>query len=255
MKKQKVLVVANWKMNPETPEEAKMIFAAECRAAKKTTNVELVVCPPALYIGCLRKPTGGNISFGVQDVFWAPVGPYVGEISPVMAHNSSVRYAVIGHSERRSLGETDEVVSKKAAAAVRAGLSAIVCIGERERDAGGTYFSFLKNQLQLSLGALRPRDLSSLIIAYEPIWAVGKSFKDAMKPSDVYGTSLFIKKVLSDMFGKEYALRTPILYGGSVDFENAGPILCEGKVAGLLVGRQSLDLENFPKLLSVINEF
>lgn len=252
----KKIIVGNWKMNPETSARAREIFSTISRRAKKFKQLEVVICPPAVYLGLFKKSsakTGKNFSLGVQDIFWERSGPYTGEISPAMALSLGASFAIVGHSERRARGETDLVVSKKALAAARAGLRAIVCVGERERDAGGAYFEFLKNQIKGSLAGARPRDLRRVLIAYEPLWAIGKSFKEAMKPADVYEMSLFIKKVLTDLFGKDAALAAPILYGGSVNFENAGLIVKEGEVEGLLVGRESLDPENFTKLLRTIN--
>lgn len=253
MQKRKKLVVANWKMNPETPAEAKEIFSAVSRRTKQFKNVEVVICPPTVYLSLFKKPSGKNLSLGVQDIFWEQSGSYTGEVNAKMVRELGASFAIVGHSERRALGETDAVASKKVLAATRGGLRAILCIGERERDSGGAYFEFLKNQIKNSLTGVRPNDLQRIIIAYEPVWAIGKSFKDAMKPSDVHEMSLFIKKVLSDMFGKDSALRVPVLYGGSVNFENAGPILTEGNVDGLLVGRQSIDARGFITLLKAVN--
>ncbi len=252
--KQKKIIVGNWKMNPETPERAREIFRAVSRRAKKLKRVEVVVCPPAVYLSLFKKPLGKNFSLGVQDIFWERSGPYTGEISSAMVLALGASFAIIGHSERRALGETDAVVSKKVLAAARGGLRSILCIGEGERDSGGAYFEFLKNQIKASLLGARPTDLRKVLIAYEPLWAIGKSFQDAMKPSDVHEMTIFIKKTLTDLFGKDVAITVPILYGGSVNFENAGLIIKEGNVDGLLVGRESLDPENFTKLLRVINE-
>lgn len=254
MKKPKILVVANWKMSPESRAAAKAIFALGNRVAKRLSRIALVMCPPALFFGLFKKPSARNISLGVQDVFWEEDGPHTGENSPQAAKESGAAFAIAGHSERRALGETDAEVAKKIAAAVRAGLTAILCVGEASRDASGAYFEFLKNQLRASLAGLRASDLKSLAVAYEPLWAIGKSYKDAMEPRAVHETSLFIRKVLTDMFGSAAAFRVPILYGGSVDFENAPGIVSGGAVAGILVGRQSLDAEGFPKLLKALNE-
>lgn len=254
MKNKKRIIIANWKMNPRTAEEARKIFSATSRTAKKFKNAEVVVCPPVIFLSLFKKPAIKNLSLGVQDIFWEQSGAHTGEISVGMAMGLGATNSIIGHSERRVLGESDETVSKKVLSAVRAGARAVVCVGERERDSGGAYFEFLKNQIRASLAGLKQSDLQNVIIAYEPVWAIGKSFKDAMKPADVYETAIFIKKVLADIFGKPSALSVSILYGGSVNFENAEAIISEGEVDGLLVGRESLDTKNFAKLISVINE-
>ena len=253
MKKRKI-VVANWKMNPETPARAREIFRVVSRQAKKFNSVDVVVCPPVAFLSLFKKPPGKNLSLGVQDIFWEKSGPFTGETSPMMVSGLGASFTIVGHSERRTLGETDAVVAKKVLAALRSSLGAIVCIGERERDSGGAYFEFIKNQILSSLLGVPPRNLKQIIIAYEPLWAIGKSFKDAMKPAEVHEMAIFIRKVLTDTFGKATAISMPILYGGSVNFENAPLIIEEGNVDGLLVGRESLDPENFIKLLSTINE-
>lgn len=254
MKNNRKIVVANWKMNPLKAKEAREIFNASAWAVKKFRKVQLVVCPPAFYLGLLKKSDKKNLSLGVQNIFWEESGSYTGELSSSMAHSLGASFAIVGHSERRSLGETDLSISKKALATVKNGLCPIICIGENERDSGGAYFEFLKDQIKNSLAKITSRYLSLVTIAYEPVWAIGRSSKDAMKPSDVYETSLFIKKVLTDMYGKEAALKVPILYGGSVNFENAGAIVSEGRVAGLLVGRESLNPKSFNLLLKAVNE-
>src|SRR3989344_1200543 len=235
MKKQKVFVVANWKMNPGTSAEAKILFAKVKRAAGGLRNVLTVLCPPFVF---LADFSGGKSRLGAQDIFWQNDGRFTGEISPEMLKKLGVSYCLVGHSERRLLGETDEVVSKKANAALRDGLKAIVCIGERERDSGGAYFEFLKNQLKKSLAGVSPRFLSDLIIAYEPIWAIGKSFRDSMTPADIRETSIFIRKIVSDIYGQKVAASLPIIYGGSVETENVVGILKEGGVEGVLVGHK-----------------
>ncbi|KKU25885.1 MAG: Triosephosphate isomerase [Candidatus Magasanikbacteria bacterium GW2011_GWA2_46_17] len=241
-------------MNPETAARAQEIFRAVSRRAKQFKTVDVVICPPIAYLSLFKKPSRKHFFLGVQDVFWERIGAYTGQISPVMALGLGASFAIVGHSERRAQGETDEVVSKKVFSAARSGLRVILCVGERERNSGGAYFEFLKNQIRASLAGARSSDLKKILIAYEPVWAIGRSFKEAMKPADVYEITLFIKKVLTDLFSKDAALSVPILYGGSVNFENAGPIIKEGNVDGLLVGRESLDPENFGKLLSTINE-
>ena len=246
-------MVGNWKMNPGSPEKAKEIFSGVSRKAVSFGKVCVVMCPPSVFLSLFKKPKAKNVFLGAQDVFWEQAGSHTGEIGPLQVKEAGGTYVILGHSERRALGETDTDVSKKVGASLRAGLSPIVCVGEKERDSSVSYFEFLKNQIKGSLAGLRSSDLESIIIAYEPVWAIGKSFKDAMKPSDVHEMSLFIKKVLSDLYTKEIGLVVPILYGGSVNFENGEAIFTGGQVQGFLVGRESLDPLNFIKLISVVN--
>lgn len=238
-------------MNPDNPDSAQEIYRTLNRKIRDIKGVDVVICPPFAYLGLFKKSANKNVYLGVQDVSFEEKGSFTGEVGANMVSSMGEQYAIIGHSERRNKGETDAVVAKKVHNAVKSGLVAIVCVGEKERDASGAYFEFIKNQIRNSLAGFKPADLKSLVIAYEPVWAIGKSFKDAMKPSEIHEMSIFIKKVLADLFGKYSESPNPILYGGSVNYENAGQILKEGNVDGLLVGRESLDPENFAKLLKV----
>lgn len=247
MNKNKLLIVANWKMNPETAEKAKEIFKGTKLAVKNLKKIKVAVCPPFVYLSDLEKINDSKISLGAQDMFWEKSGSFTGEISANMLKGES--YVILGHSERRELGETDELISKKIVSAVKAGLRPILCIGEKEHDTHGEYLHFLRNQLTNSLGKLQKRYLAKLTIAYEPVWAIGKSEDEAMKPADIHETALFIKKVLAEIYGQPSAVSIPILYGGSVSHNNAKDIIVAGQVQGLLVGRESLNPKKFGELL------
>lgn len=248
----KKLIVGNWKMNPTTLAEARRIFGAAKRSAAKIRRAEAVICPPFLYLTTLAKSAKNarNLALGVQDIFWEIAGSYTGEISPTMVLNSGAKYAIVGHSERRVLGELDNQVAKKAVLALKLGLRPIVCVGESVRDEKGEYLGFLKNQIRNSLQGITEKLLENLIIAYEPVWAIGG--KEAMKPEQVEETGIFIRKILADLYGQEAVMKLPILYGGSVDAKNAEAIVYQGNVQGLLIGRQSLEPESFRAILSVM---
>ena len=250
MKKSKILVVANWKMNPSALAEVKVLFKKISLASGRLRNVETILCPPFIFLSVL---SGVGVKLGSQDVFWQNGGRFTGEISPEMLKGLGVSHCIIGHSERRELGESDEVVSKKVNAALREGLRAVMCIGERERDSSGVYFDFLKDQLKKSLAGVPLRFLTDLIIAYEPIWAIGKSFRDSMTPADIREMTIFIRKVLSDIYERKVVSSVPIIYGGSVEPENVAEVLKEGGVDGVLVGHRSLVAEEFIAILKSAN--
>jgi triosephosphate isomerase (TIM) len=247
MKKNKLLVVANWKMNPETIEKAKEIFQGTKKTLKILKKTDVVVCPPFVYLSDLEKINDSKLILGAQDMFWEKNGSFTGEISAGMLKEEG--YVILGHSERRELGETDEMIAKKIASAIKAGLKPILCVGEKSRDDHGDYLHFLKNQIINSIGKLPKKFLEKIVIAYEPIWAIGKSEAEAMKPANIHETSLFIKKVLAEIYDPKIALSVPILYGGSVSYKNAQEIISLGEVQGLLVGHESLSVERFSKLL------
>ncbi len=251
MKTKKVLVVANWKMNPENAEKAKEIFRGTRIITKNLKNTKVVICPPFVYLSDLEKINDLKLTLGAQDMFWEKNGSFTGEISSSMLKGEG--YVILGHSERRALGETDEMVARKTASAIKAGLLPILCIGEKERDIHGEYLHFLRKQIIESLGKLPKRFLEKLVIAYEPIWAIGKSEEGAMKPADIHETSIFIKKVLAEIYEKKAAVSVPILYGGAVSYKNAKDIIVQGEVQGLLVGHESLNVKRFGELLKNVD--
>jgi triosephosphate isomerase len=250
MKKNKILVVGNWKMNPDNAEKAKDIFRGIKAAAKDLKKTKVVVCPPFVYLSDLEKINDGRLILGAQDMFWEKTGSFTGEISSQML--SGEGYVILGHSERRDLGETDEMIAKKVVSAIRAGLKPILCVGEKNRDDHGEYLHFLRAEIINSLGKLAKKYLAKLVIAYEPVWAIGK--EEAMTPGDIHETSLFIKKVLAEVYDHKLAVTIPILYGGSVNYNNARDIISLGEVAGLLIGRESLNPKKFGELLKNVDQ-
>ncbi|MDQ5893347.1 MAG: triosephosphate isomerase [Patescibacteria group bacterium] len=248
----KKLIIGNWKMNPTTLDEARRIFRSTKNTAKKLTSTEVVVCPPPVYIQALLTKRGDPVvSIGAQDAYFEEQGSFTGEVSPIMLRDLGVTHVIIGHSERREKGESDEVISEKVALALEAGLKVVLCVGEKERDEQGAHLESLKLQIKNSLNKVPKRLIGKLIVAYEPIWAVGA--KEAMDPATVYEMSLFVKKSLADAYGHTEAVATQVLYGGSVNFRNAGDIIVRGKVDGLLVGRESVNSDGFTELLKAVD--
>ena len=248
----KKLVIGNWKMNPTTLDEAKRIYRSVRNISKKCTSVDVVICPPFVYLhSFLNKKLSTSVSMGAQNIFPEEQGAFTGEISPLMLKDLGVKYVIVGHSERRTRGENDEDVAKKVNIVLDLGMYAIVCFGERERNAEGTYLDFLKNQIKNSLNKVSKKNLRKLIVAYEPLWAIGA--KEAMLPRDILEASLFIKKVISDIYGHDEAVSIPIIYGGTANFRNVADIVIQGQVDGLLVGRESINTPGFVELIKTIN--
>ena len=248
----KKLVVANWKMNPESLNEAKKIFVGIKRYAKKIRKVRVVVCPPFLYVGSLAS-SRASVELGAQDVFWEREGSFTGEVSPVQLAKEKVSYCIVGHSERRELGETDKEVNKKIKALFKVGIIPVLCIGEKDRDHDGFYLAFVKDEIKEALKQVKQKDLSKIVIAYEPIWAIGKKSKGVIAGDDLHEMTIYIRKVLSDLYSHKTAFNVPILYGGSVDEFNAENIIKEGGVQGFLVGRASLNTKSFMEIVNIVN--
>jgi len=241
----KKLIVANWKMYPQSAREAVLAFR---KIAAGANGADVVVAPPFPYLSLLRSVR--TVALGAQDVFWEREGAFTGEVSPLMLKELGVRYVIVGHSERRRiLGETDEIIAKKLSAALAARLLPILCVGESERDADGKFFSLVKHQVRTAFAKVKRADVPRVVVAYEPVWAIGAGKKSA-DPKDANEAALFIKKVIAEFAGAKSAKRVRVLYGGSVSAKDAAGFLAEREISGLLVGRESRNPKEFLKIIA-----
>ncbi len=272
----KSIIIGNWKCNPTTLQEAKLIFNSVKKGIKNIKNVEVIICPPFVYLSVLRdastfarqKASFGAISFGSQNCFWEEKGAFTGEISPRMLKDIGVKYVILGHSERRlHLGETDEMINKKIKLVLKAKLNPILCIGEtgEERSQGRTQ-EVLKNQLisalsnisksiiqkQSSGESLTSFGSAKFSIAYEPIWAIGTG--KACETNEAQTMGLFIRKIIAQLYGGFISKKVQILYGGSINSKNALSYIKEARMQGLLVGGASLDHQEFIKLVENVSK-
>jgi len=251
----KRLVVANWKMNPSSAMEARELFSAVKKVSSTLKNIKLVICPPDIYFYDLKRLSRGkNIALGAQNAFGEKAGQVTGEIPPSMLAEIGIEYIIVGHSERRAFGETDEEINRKLKALLELGFKCILCVGEKERDEDGEYLGFIRNELREDLRGVNKKRYKNLIIAYEPVWAIGKDSQKADTPESVEQVSVFIKRVVSMMVGRDIGLNLSILYGGSVDEDNAGDFLKTGGLDGLLVGRASLNKNKFSGILKKVDK-
>lgn len=235
-------------MYPVNIEEARDKFIKIKKETKTLRNVKTVICPPFIYAGDLRKLAANNIVLGAQNAWHESEGAYTGEVSPSQIASLGISFVIIGHSERRALGETDELINKKIIAAIESGLMAILCVGEEKRDQDGNYLEYIATQIKNDLKSVSKKDLKKIIIAYEPIWAIGKNALRAASADDALEVSILIRKTLASLYKKEWKI-IPILYGGSTNEKNAQEFLLKSQVDGLLVGRASLDPKVFGKIL------
>ncbi|MDR3547844.1 MAG: triose-phosphate isomerase [Candidatus Pacebacteria bacterium] len=247
-----MLIVANWKAYVESEKKAQQLFATAKRLAAKP-DVQIVLAPPAPYLGLLAHNNKSKVSFGAQDVSRVEGGAATGEITPSALAELGVKYAIIGHSERRAMGETDEVVAEKVRNALSHKLTPILCVGERERDPNAKYLNFLRAELHAVFSILSPKERTRIIVAYEPIWAIGKSADQAITPNDLTEMVLYIRKVLGAYLVGRAADKAVLLYGGSVEARNAHDLLKDSGVNGLLVGRASVDSDSFSALVKAVS--
>ena len=241
-------------MNPATHTEASELFKGITKTAHKFKNVDTVVCPPFVFIDKLSRGYSGDaVSLGGQNLFFEENGAHTGEVSASMLYSVGCDYVIIGHSERRANGENNIDVQKKIKTALYHKLTPVVCVGESERDSHGKYLMFLRKQITEALKGIKIEDVLKIVIAYEPIWAIGKTGKDAITPQKLHETTLYIRRVLLETYTKKIGMDMKIIYGGSVKPENAEVLLREGEVLGFLIGGASLNAESFNSILETAN--
>lgn len=247
------MLVANWKDHPASLDEADLIIKGMAKHASTYKKLHTFIAPPLPYFDIVSKKAQNFANLASQDIFESYEGTYTGAVLPDILKSFGTKLAIIGHSEMRALGETDKSVAQKIRVAIKAGIVPLVCVGETARDEKGDYLEFLKNELRGSLAGLRRKDdASKIVIAYEPIWAIGKKAKDAANKEEVTEMVIFIRKVVASIFGRSAAEKMPILYGGSVEPENAAVLAKETGIRGFLVGHASLDPEGFNEIANAL---
>lgn len=243
------LIAGNWKMF-KTASQAKIFLNELKDAVTDVTSVEIMVAPPFTALAAAQEVLGySNIKIGAQNVFWEDEGAFTGEISAPMLKDLGCEYVIIGHSERRQyFGETDETVNKKIAAAIKYKLTPVMCVGETdaERKAEKT-FSVLDKQIQKGLQGLDVNLLARLVIAYEPVWAIGTG--NTATSDQAEEVHAFLREKLIQMFGGNFALKVRILYGGSVKPANIKELMAKANIDGALVGGASLEAASFTQII------
>ena len=240
----KSIIAGNWKMN-KTPEEAKALVT-ELKPLVKDAICDVVVCVPATDFAAVREAAeGSNIHLGAENVHWAASGAFTGELSTDMLKACGVEYVIIGHSERRQyFGETDKTVNKRVLAAVAAGLKVIMCVGENkeEREAGYTD-ALVEYQTLIGLNGLTKEQVADVVIAYEPVWAIGTGLTaNDEQANDTIGV---IRKAVARKYGAETGEKIRIQYGGSMNPKNVKGLMAQEEIDGGLIGGASLKAPDF----------
>lgn len=240
----KPIIAGNWKMFKTRDEALGFIYAVNNKLPSNEL-VDTVICAPFTVLRCLVKRQGENLRIGAQNMHFEDSGAFTGEIAPNMLTSLGVTYVVIGHSERRAMfNETDETVNKKLHSAFNNGLIPILCVGEHleDREFGKTE-EVIKNQIVKDLEGLTQDQVKELVIAYEPIWAIGTGKTATSEVANE--TCRFIRSLVSDLYSKEVADAIRIQYGGSVKTSNIDELMHQSDIDGALIGGASLDPENF----------
>lgn len=243
------IIVGNWKMFTNLSQAKELVNSLKTSVGKMT-EIEIGVCPPFVYLAPIKALLeGSNIKFGAQNCHWMNEGAFTGEVSPTMLKDIGCSYIIIGHSERRhQMGETDEIINKKIKSVLASGLNPIFCIGEllQEREEGKTE-TVLRRQLEQGLDGITPEQVNNIIIAYEPVWAIGTG--KTATPGQAQETHSFIRKFIAIMFTENVAKNTRIMYGGSVKPENSAQLSAQPDIDGFLVGGASLKADSFSRII------
>jgi triosephosphate isomerase len=248
-KERKLIIAGNWKMNKTVAEALDLVRSLKIEVAN-VKEVDIVVCPPFTALGEVSKAIlDSNIRLGAQNMSEHSVGAYTGEIAAVMLKEFSVRYVILGHSERRQYQkESDALIARKAAAVHAASLKPIVCVGETlaEREAGQMR-KVLETQVRGSLAGLSKEQMAETVVAYEPVWAIGTG--KTATTAQAQEVHAFIRGVLGKMFDEAVARRARIQYGGSVKPSNAHDLMSQADVDGALVGGAALEARSFADII------
>lgn len=248
MKQSIPLIVGNWKLNPLTEREATELASAITRSIKKAEEPYVAVAPPFPYLSSVGKKIGKSpVGLSAQDVSDMAVGAFTGEVAAGQLRDLGVTSCIVGHSERRAMGETNEHVAAKVQMLLKYRITPIVCIGERERDEHGNFFSFIEEQLGHLAGTLTAAQVKKIVIAYEPIWAIGTG--NTATVDDVKEIQLFIESTLTKLYDRATAKKVRLLYGGSVKPHNAFELQKDGGMNGFLVGGASLKASDFLEII------
>ena len=245
----KPLIAGNWKMNKNSAESVKLVSQLR-EMVSDVKEVEIVVAPPYTALGSVADAIkGSNILLSAQNVFWEESGAFTGEVAPLMLKDIGCQYAIVGHSERRQyFGETNETVNKRLKAALKVSLTPIVCIGEvlEEREADKT-LDVIEKQLKEGLNGLSEDEMEKVVVAYEPVWAIGTG--KTATPDQAQEVHQFIRKLIARIVGETVAEGMRILYGGSVKPDNVDQLMSQKDIDGALVGGASLKADSFARIV------
>lgn len=249
----KRFVIGNWKQNPITSKKAITLLKGIKKEAGLAKKVETVLIPPAVFLPVIKKELKASkrITLGGQDIYWEESGAFTGRIGAGMLKDSGAKYVIVGHSEQRAMGDTDEIVNKKLRAAIKAGLSPILCVGEGKRDTNGDFVRFVRDQIAAALKGVQPKQISSVMVAYEPIWAIGTG--KAASDKDALEMALLVRHTLIQLYSQKTVGGIPVLYGGSVKAKNCDAFLQHDEIAGFLIGGASLIAKEFSQIIQTTN--
>ncbi len=241
-------IIANWKSYITSHKEAKKLFEAT-RDMAEVSTCEVIICPPYPFLPDTK--VDWDMKLGVQNVFWEKSGAFTGEVTLDMLKNLNIDYVILGHSERRRyFSETNDIINKKVKASLRAGFKVILCVGENERKEEGVIPKIVSDQVRECLDGVPKSKLKNVMVAYEPVWAIGTGLSDS--PENAYQAALYIKKTIARMYNTKTGVSVRVLYGGSVNSKNILDFINYHGIDGVLVGSASTKKDEFTKMIKLV---
>ena len=246
----KPIIVANWKASSNIYKEAeKKVSLLLKNLGKDKSKVELIVAPAFLHITKLKAFFKKSLTLSTQDISVFENGSHTGEVTADSIKDAGIEYVIIGHSEKRETGDTNDMIVQKVQLALKNDLKVILCIGEKDRDEGVKYLKVIENQITSVFNAVDKKKHESIMIAYEPVWAINNKNNISIDAHNLHSMVIYIRKILLEKYGEIASKNINILYGGSITDLNAQDILWNGEVQGLLIGRASWEVESLIKII------
>lgn len=245
------LIIGNWKLNPQTIKAATELAANTVKECRTKGDVQVAVAPAMIHLTeVAKKIKRSNVALAAQSVSFFDGGAHTGDISAAQLKDAGVSFVIVGHSERRADEVSDDDVRKKVVTVLKAGCTPVVCIGEKERDTNGNFFSAIEKQIKSLTAVFTATEMKKIVIAYEPIWAIGTGQTATVE--DVKEMQLFIYSVLTKAFDRNVAGKVKLLYGGSVKPHNSKELHEHGGMNGFLVGGASLKAKDFGEIVKAV---
>lgn len=251
---EKIILIGNFKQNPDTLAKSLTLTKEYIALKKANKSIFLGIAAPMIFLPEIKKKYGKSINLYAQNVSAFDGGGHTGDISAGQLTSIGIKNTIIGHSERRALGEDNESVRKQIENALDKQMNIVLCVGEIERHEDTSHIRFVDEQIQTALGYVKKSDLKNITIAYEPVWAIGKNAARVANENEIYEMAITIRKKLFEMFGKQSGADIPIIYGGSVNSENCESIISVHHINGFLLGRSSLDTKELKKIIEIITK-
>lgn len=247
-------IIGNFKQNPDTLTKSLALAKEYVNLKKINKNIKLGIAAPTPFLNELVKKFGKSLPIYAQNVSSTNDGSHTGETSASMLNSIGIKNTIIGHSERRAVGENNEIIKKQVENALAKKMQIVLCVGEKERHEDTGHIRFVNEQLETALSYVKKTEIKNIIIAYEPVWAIGKDAVRSANENEIYEMTIAIRKKLVEMFSKNIGSAVKIIYGGSVNSKNCMEIMSVHNIDGFLLGRASLDTKEVKKIIEIISK-